>query len=175
MRLHLAPSAAPRGSRLGRRPVSGSLLLSLGVVVLVDMGRRALLGSEPESLVIMAVASISFVVNANVLRMLGRYRKDEVHLRAILTFTRVDVIANIGVVLSGLLVLLIGSRYPDLVAGGAIGIYVVKEAIEILREARKARAAEERRDGNCDGDGRRVLHPRAHRRQTRRDIAPKRE
>ena len=45
------------------------------------------------------------------------------------------VIANIGVILSGLLVLLTGSRFPDLVVGGAIGGYVVQEAIEILSEA----------------------------------------
>jgi Co/Zn/Cd efflux system component len=89
----------------------------------------------------MAVAFASFLVNANVLRLLGRYRKGEVHLRATWIFTRVDVIANIGVMLSGLLVLLTSSRFPDLVMGGAIGIYVVKEAIEILSEAREARRA----------------------------------
>jgi Co/Zn/Cd efflux system component len=60
----------------------------------------------------------------------------EVHLRATWIF-RVDVIANIGVIASGVLVLLSGSRYPDLVAGTAIGGYVVKEAVEILREAQE--------------------------------------
>jgi Co/Zn/Cd efflux system component len=119
--------------------LSGSLLLLLGALVLLDVGRRALFGSAPESLVMMGVAAASFVVNASVLRMLGRFRQGEVHLRATWIFTRVDVIANIGVVLSGLLVLLTGSRFPDLVAGVAIGAYVVKEAIEILGEAREAR------------------------------------
>jgi cation diffusion facilitator family transporter len=132
--------------KAGAATLSGSLLLLLGVVVLLDGGRRALLGSQPESLVMMAVAFVSFLVNANVLRMLGRYREGEVHLRATWIFTRVDVIANVGVMLSGLLVLLTGSRFPDLVLGGAIGIYVIKEAIEILREAHEARAGEERRD-----------------------------
>jgi Co/Zn/Cd efflux system component len=119
--------------------LSGSLLLLLGALVLLDVGRRAFFGSAPESLVMMGVAAASFVVNASVLRMLGRFRQGEVHLRATWIFTRVDVIANIGVVLSGLLVLLTGSRFPDLVAGVAIGAYVVKEAIEILGEAREAR------------------------------------
>jgi Co/Zn/Cd efflux system component len=119
--------------------LSGSLLLLLGALVLLDVGRRAFFGSAPESLVMMGVAAASFVVNASVLRMLGRFRQGEVHLRATWIFTRVDVIANIGVVLSGLLVLLTGSRFPDLVAGVAIGTYVVKEAIEILGEAREAR------------------------------------
>lgn len=144
----IALGAVGRSTRFkaGAATLSGSLLLLLGVVVLVDVGRRALLGSQPESLVMMAVAFVSFLVNANVLRMLGRYREGEVHLRATWIFTRVDVIANVGVMLSGLLVLLTGSRFPDLVVGGAIGIYVIKEAIEILSEAREARAGEERRD-----------------------------
>src|SRR3984893_5460710 len=130
--------------KAGAATLSGSLLLLLGVMVLLDVGRRALLGSEPESAVMMAVAFVSLLVNATVLRMLRRYREGEVHLRATWIFTRVDVIANIGVILSGLLVLLTSSRFPDLVVGGAIGVYVVKEAIEILSEAREARAGEGR-------------------------------
>jgi cation diffusion facilitator family transporter len=141
----IALGAVGRSGRFkaGSATLSGVLLLLLGIGVLFDVGRRALLGSQPESLVMIAVAFVSFLVNATVLRMLGRYREGEVHLRATWLFTRVDVIANVGVMLSGLLVLLTGSRFPDLVAGGAIGIYVIKEAIEILGEAREARAGEE--------------------------------
>jgi len=141
----IALGAVGRSGRFkaGSATLSGVLLLLLGVGVLFDVGRRALLGSQPESLVMIAVAFVSFLANATVLRMLGRYREGEVHLRATWLFTRVDVIANVGVMLSGLLVLLTGSRFPDLVAGGAIGIYVIKEAIEILGEAREARAGEE--------------------------------
>ena len=138
----IALGAIGRSTRFkaGATTLSGSLLLVLGVLVLLDAGRRALFGSEPESLVMMAVAFLSFLVNASVLRMLGRYREGEVHLRATWIFTRVDVIANVAVMLSGLVVLLTGSQFPDLIVGGAIGIYVVKEAFEILSEAREARA-----------------------------------
>src|ERR1700730_2247683 len=138
----IALGAIGRSTRFkaGAATLSGSLLLVLGVLVLLDAGRRALFGSEPESLVMMAVAFLSFLVNASVLRMLGRYREGEVHLRATWIFTRVDVIANVAVMLSGLGVLLTGSQFPDLIVGGAIGIYVVKEAFEILSEAREARA-----------------------------------
>ena len=138
----IALGAIGRSTRFkaGAATLSGSLLLVLGVLVLLDAGRRALFGSEPESLVMIAVAFLSFLVNASVLRMLGRYREGEVHLRATWIFTRVDVIANVAVMLSGLVVLLTGSQFPDLIVGGAIGIYVVKEAFEILSEAREARA-----------------------------------
>jgi cation diffusion facilitator family transporter len=144
----IALGAIGRSTRFkaGAATLSGTLLVLLGVLVLLDVGRRTLFGSEPQSLVMMAVACLSFLVNANVLRMLGRYREGEVHLRATWIFTRVDVIANVGVMLSGLVVLLTGSRFPDLIMGGAIGVYVVKEAFEILSEAREARAAE----NSCD-------------------------
>lgn len=140
----IALGAIGRSTRFkaGAATLSGSLLLLLGVLVLLDVGRRALFGSEPESLVMMAVALLSLIVNATVLRMLGRYREGEVHLRATWIFTRVDVIANVGVMLSGLVVLLTGSRFPDLIMGGAIGVYVVKEALEIMSEAREARAGD---------------------------------
>jgi len=61
-----------------------------------------------------AVAALSFTVNATVLRLLRRYREGEVHLRASWIFTRADVIANLGVIVAGSLVLWTGSRFPEL-------------------------------------------------------------
>jgi len=122
----------------GAAAVSGTVLLLLGLGVLLDVARRAFLGSAPEGLAMIGIAAISLAVNASVLRMLGRFRSGEVHLRATWIFTRADVVANLGVIASGVLVLLTGSRYPDLVVGAAIGIYVVREAWEILEEARTA-------------------------------------
>jgi Co/Zn/Cd efflux system component len=122
----------------GAAAVSGTVLLLLGLAVLLDVARRAFLGSAPEGLAMIGIAAISLAVNASVLGTLGRFRSGEVHLRATWIFTRADVVANLGVIASGALVLLTGSRYPDLVAGAAIGIYVVLEAREILEEARTA-------------------------------------
>jgi Co/Zn/Cd efflux system component len=138
----IALTAVGRSARFkaGAASVSGSVLLVLGLGVLIDVARRVLVSSAPESLIMMGVACVSLAVNATVLRMLGRFQQGEVHLRATWIFTRVDVIANVGVIASGLLVFLTGSRYPDLIVGTAIGVYVIKEAFEILREAREARA-----------------------------------
>ncbi|MFC7781257.1 cation transporter [Legionella taurinensis] len=117
--------------------LSRSLLLILGVGVLIDVGRRALLGSSPISTVIISIACISLVVNSVVLYLLRSFRNGEIHLRATWIFTRADVIANIGVILSGGLIALTKSRYPDLIVGFIISLYVIKEAFQILGEARK--------------------------------------
>jgi Co/Zn/Cd efflux system component len=120
---------------------SGGLLLVLGLGVLAEVGRRAWFGSEPIVWPIIAVALLSLVVNVTVLRLLRPFRTGEVHLRATWIFTRADVVANLGVIIAGGLVLVTGSRYPDLVVGALIGAYVCKEALEILSEARAAGAS----------------------------------
>ncbi|WP_074443559.1 cation transporter [Saliniramus fredricksonii] len=90
------------------------------------------------------VASIALAVNATVLKLLSRYRDGEVHLRATWIFTRADLVANMAVIVSGVAVLVTEIRALDLIVGAGIGIYVIREAFEILSEARKSRAAAHR-------------------------------
>jgi len=117
---------------------SGLLLAALGSGVVIDAIRRAVAGSEPEGWIIIAAATLSLIVNATVLRLLKPFRHGEAHLRASWIFTRADVVANAGVIVAGVLVLATGNRTPDLIAGCLIGAYVVKEAVEILRDGRRA-------------------------------------
>lgn len=139
----IALTAVGRSARFkaNAATLSGWLLLLLGVGVLVDVVRRTISGEPPEGAWMLAVAAVALAVNAIVLRLLSKQRQDEVHIRATWIFTRVDVIANIGVILAGVAVLLTGIRYFDLAVGAAIGLYVAKEALEILSEAREARSA----------------------------------
>lgn len=118
--------------------LSGSILLVLGIGVLIEVGRRVIHGAEPLSGWMIGTALLSLVVNVTVLRMLSPLKSGEVHLRATWLFTRADVVANIGVILAGILVLWLGSPYPDFIIGALIGLYVIKEAIEILGDARRA-------------------------------------
>ncbi len=119
---------------------SGISLLILGAVLLAEVARRFFEGSSPEGPWMIAVAALALIVNAIVLRLLSRQRSEEVHLRAAWIFTRADIVANGAVVLSGLAVLATGSRYFDLVVGAGIGLYVMREALEIISEAKQAHA-----------------------------------
>ena len=118
---------------------SGLLLLLLGIGVLVEVALRFLSGETPRGAWMIIVAALALIVNANVLRLLSKQRQ-EVHIKATQIFTRVDVIANAATILSGIAVLVTGLRYFDLAIGAAIGLYVVKEALEIVGRARAARA-----------------------------------
>ena len=119
---------------------SGGILLLLGIALLFEVGRRIFSGTQPAALPIMGVALASAGVNIYVLKSLRPFQSGEAHLRAAWIFTRADVIASIGVFLAAGLVSLTDSRIPDLLVGAAIGLYVVKEAIEILRDAQTSAA-----------------------------------
>lgn len=120
--------------------LTGSTLLLLGIGLLVEVGRRVVYGAEPVSGWMVGTAILSLIVNVAVLRMLAPLASGGVHLRAVWICTRADVVANAGVILAGVLVFWLHSPYPDFLIGTLIGLYVVKEAIEILREARASRA-----------------------------------
>lgn len=121
--------------------LSGMLLLALGLAVLAEVVHRAVVGSEPQAAIMMGFSLLSLAVNVTVLRLLAPFRSGEVHLRATWIFTRADVVANVGVLGAGLLILLTGWTALDLIAGFLIGCYVMKEAAEILKESGEAPVA----------------------------------
>lgn len=114
---------------------SGLLQIGLALLVLVDVLRRFLLGSEPVSGLMMSVGAVALVANVTCLRLIMKHRSSGVHMRASLIFSTNDVIANIGVMLSGVLVWWLGSRLPDLLIGLAIALLVVRGGVRILQDA----------------------------------------
>lgn len=117
---------------------TGIVLVGLGVTIFVEAIRRWHAGSEPVGSVMMGYAIAAFAVNVYVLARLAKFRHGEVHLRASYICTRADVLANIAVFISGGLVAFTRQPVVDLIVGCVIGLYVLKEAIEILREANEA-------------------------------------
>jgi Co/Zn/Cd efflux system component len=59
-------------------------------------------------------------------------------MRASWIFSTNDVIANFGVIISGVLVLALDNRYPDLVIGAIISAVVIRGGLKILHEAKEA-------------------------------------
>jgi cation diffusion facilitator family transporter len=121
---------------------SGILQIALGIGVAVEVVRRLLYGSDPVSMLMMAVGAIALVANVFCLVLISRHREGGVHMRASWIFSTNDVIANVGVIISGGLVMYLGNRFPDLVIGAAISVIVLRGGLQILREAREAREGE---------------------------------
>jgi len=125
--------------------ISGVFQIILGASVSVDVVRRFILGSEPESLFMITVGIAALVANVICLSLIARHREGEVHMRASWIFSKNDVIANLGIIVGGLLVFALESRYPDLVIGLAISIIVIRGGIQIFKDA----SNEKRQTAQC--------------------------
>lgn len=135
----LALYAVGRSLAMKRRAarLSGLLQIGLGLLILFEVVRRLVVGSEPISMMMIAVGAVALVANVACLLLIARHRHGEIHMRASWIFSTNDVIANLGVIVSGLLVLWSGSRLPDLLIGSAISALVVYGGVRILRESRE--------------------------------------
>ncbi len=118
---------------------SGVVQIALGFGVLFEVVRRFLFGSDPVSMLMMAVGTLALVANVSCLLLLAKHREGGIHMRAAWIFSTNDVIANIGVIISGGLVLYLGSRLPDLVIGALISVVVIRGGLQIWLEAEEAR------------------------------------
>ena len=128
-------SQALSGQRKAAR-LSGWLQLTLAGGALFEVTRRAVVGSEPESGLMMGVATVALAANATCMWLLARHRGGGAHMKASWIFTTNDVIANLGVIIGGVLVRVTASAVPDLVVGAVIAFVVLTGAIRILRIAR---------------------------------------
>lgn len=112
---------------------SGWLQLALAGLVLVEVIRRASSGADPTSSVMMLVGLLALVANLACVAILARHRGGGAHLRASWIFTTNDALANLGVIVAGVLVAVTGSAIPDLAIGAAIAALVASGAWRILR------------------------------------------
>lgn len=116
--------------------LSGRLQIILAIWVLLDVLRRTVLGSEPISALMVGIGAMALLANLLCLVLVRRHRKGGVHMRASVIFSTNDTLANLGVIVAGLLVAWSGSRIPDLLIGSAISLLVLNGGRRILREAR---------------------------------------
>ena len=130
----LALFAVGKGLQLQLRAakVAGWLQAILALGVLAEVVRRALYGSEPQSTLMLGMASLALVANVSCLVLLARHRQGGVHMKASWIFSANDVLINFGVILGALLVAWTGSAYPDLLVGAVVGAIVLLGAKRIL-------------------------------------------
>lgn len=129
--------AVGRAAGIRRRAAtaSGVLQVVLGIGVLFESFRRFFGEGEPIGIAMMAIGAVALVANAICLKMISRHKDGDVNFRASYIFSANDVIANIGVIISGGLVLAFESQIPDVVIGTLIAVIVLRGGAKILGEA----------------------------------------
>ncbi|PNU05405.1 cation transporter [Novosphingobium guangzhouense] len=142
--LSLAALSRGRKWKTSAATASGVMLLVFAVGILIDVGRRYVVGSEPIGPTMMIMAAVAGVVNYQCLRLLQRLDNPDVNMRAATTFSFNDFVSNGGILIAGGLVFWLGSNWPDLLVGlGTAGIAFMG-GLEILSDARNEIKADKR-------------------------------
>ncbi|KRI84840.1 cation transporter [Acinetobacter baumannii] len=111
---------------------AGWIQLFLAITVIVDVIRHFILGSEPESLLMIVIGFLALIANVACLYLISGHKDGGAHMKASWIFSANDVIVNLGVIIAGFLVALTGSAYPDLVIGIIVSLFVLNGARKIL-------------------------------------------
>lgn len=111
---------------------AGWIQLLLALIVIVDVIRRFILGSEPESDLMIIIGFLALLANVTCLYLISGHKDSGAHMKASWIFSANDVIVNMGVIIAGVLVAWTGSAYPDLIIGIIVSFFVLNGARKIL-------------------------------------------
>lgn len=120
--------------------LSGFLLIDLALLLLLEVVRRFAGGEEPIGPAMMVMAATNAALNLVRLHLLRRHRGQDVTFKASAVFTNNDSIINGSIVLSGALVMWLGTNIPDLILGLIAAAIAGNGGREILEEASKTSA-----------------------------------
>jgi len=117
--------------------ISGWVLIAFSVYLGVEVLRRFFGDAAPVGTAMMAMAALNVGLNFVCLRLLRSQKDEGANLKASWIFTSNDMLVNVGIMLSGALVMLLASPIPDLLIGAVVVVIAFRGGIEILEEARK--------------------------------------
>jgi Co/Zn/Cd efflux system component len=115
--------------------LNGRLQIILGICVLVETVRKFVFGSDPEPSYMMIISFVALVANIFCLWLISRHKEGGVHMKASYICASTDVLANVGVILAGVLVSLTSSAVPDLFIGVIVTFIILRGGVSILRIA----------------------------------------
>lgn len=121
--------------KAGAALAKGLFLLLFGMGVLVDIVIKIRSGVPPSSMLMLSFGTLALVVNLTCLRLLWRFRTQDVNMSSTFECSRNDVISNVGVLLAAGAVAAFHSPWPDIVIGALIAGMFLRSAIRVIGSA----------------------------------------
>ena len=112
--------------------------LTMGIFGLWVIGAalyRVFIGSEPEPMIMGAIALIALVANMSVAVMLYRFRDGDSNMQSIWLCSRNDAIGNVAVLIAAVGVTASAARWPDLIVAMIIASLSLSAAYAVLKLA----------------------------------------
>ena len=133
--LSIAVVAGSLQQRAGAALVKGAIQALFAAVVIAEVVRRAIFGSEPLAPVMAIAAAVALCANLACFALLYRFRGDDLNMRSVWLCSRNDLAHNCGLLVAAALVAALGNRWPDLVVGALIAGLFLHTSFSVIREA----------------------------------------
>jgi Co/Zn/Cd efflux system component len=121
--------------RAGAALFKGGFILFLGLGVVAEIVAKIAYGVPPSSTLMLAFGALALAANLYCLRLLWRFRADNVNLSSTFECSRNDVIANSGVIVAAGGVALFHSPWPDVAVAVVIAFLFLRSALRVTVEA----------------------------------------
>ena len=121
--------------KAGAAMAKGVFILAFGLAVLVDIAVKLKSGVPPSSTLMLIFGAVALVCNVACLRMLWRFRSQDVNMASTFECSRNDVISNVGVIVAAGAVALSASPWPDIAVGAAIAVMFLRSAFRVIGSA----------------------------------------
>lgn len=121
--------------KAGATLFKGLLILALGVGVVLNVIAGIHSGVPPSSTLMLAFGGLALAANVVCLRLLWRFRAQDVNMASTFECSRNDVISNFGVLVAAGLVAIFASPWPDIVIGSIIAALFLRSALRVTGQA----------------------------------------
>jgi len=121
--------------KAGAALFKGMFILAMGAAIAINVVLKIASAAPPSSAIMLVFGALALAANGICLRLLWRFRAQDVNMASTFECSRNDVISNVGVLLAAGLVALTGSFWPDIVVGALIAAIFLRSALRVIREA----------------------------------------
>ena len=118
--------------KAGAALAKGIFILLFGIGILVDVVAKLQIGVIPSSALMLTFGSVALIANLICLRLLWRFRSEDVNMASTFECSRNDVISNVGVLAAGAAVFLLNSGWPDILVGALIAALFLRSAFRVI-------------------------------------------
>ncbi|HWU96787.1 MAG TPA: cation transporter [Sphingomonas sp.] len=119
----------------GAALAKGVFILAFGIGILIDIAVKLQSGIPPSSTLMLGFGTLALAANLLCLRLLWRFRTQDVNMASTFECSRNDVVSNIGVLVAAGSVALFASPWPDILVGAAIATLFLRSAFSVIRSA----------------------------------------
>jgi Co/Zn/Cd efflux system component len=121
--------------KAGAAMAKGVFILIFGLGILLDIAIKLRSGIPPSSTLMLIFGGIALAANLTCLRLLWRFRAQDVNMSSTFECSRNDVISNVGVLLAAGAVAWFASPWPDIIVGAGIAVLFLRSAVRVICSA----------------------------------------